>query len=356
MTRRIDHSTPRRLFPLAVACLGLVVALSAAAPSANAGSLFDVAPNDRDAYVKVDFVKLAASPHTANLLGFLEKGLKVSVFGLPPASGIDFGKTAKEGLVVVHAGKTRLTYLSGSFDLAATRTWLQAQSVASAKKAEESTANARAKEAEAAKAGKREPKELKAKAPSYVFAEESIGDKPALAVPGGVFLLFWSPQLVVAGTKHQLEQYLAAIGGKDPASKGRLLTTYGKLPDRSAPMWWLAENPERKRATLKKKGKTMLADVLADAGSMSLEGDALLKTVFVTASEESAKGFAAHIEAQLAKFKGKFLVRSLGVAAMLEGMSIKAEGKQVRVEHKLKKPQVEVLLKVGAQLLGLFKR
>lgn len=358
MTRYAVHPGPRRSRTATLPLVLLALTLFALAPAADAASLFDVAPDDRDGYVKVDFVKLAGSPHTVNLLSFLQKGLKVSLFGLPAASGIDFGRTARAGLVVVHAGKARLTYLSGSFDAAKTRIWLKIHSAAAAKAAAEATAAAYAKEAEAAKAAKRPVNKLKAQAPAYVFSEESISGKTALSAPGGVFLLFWSPELVIAGTKHQLNEYLAFFGGghAKPASKGRLLTTYGKLMDRSAPVWWIAEHPERKRAELRKKGKKTLAQVLADGGSLTLASDAVLKTVFVAETAEAAAGFATHIDGQLTKFKGKFLVRTLGVAAMLEGLTIKAEGERVLIDHSLKKAQMEVLLKVGAQLLGLFKR
>ena len=62
MTRSADHPRARTLQRALMSIAVIAMSLAFVAPAAGAASLFDVAPNDRDAYVKVDFVKLAGAP------------------------------------------------------------------------------------------------------------------------------------------------------------------------------------------------------------------------------------------------------------------------------------------------------
>ena len=335
--------------------LPLLLALTFTMP-AKAGSLMEHAPAGRDLYVSVDLAALAKSPHQADLLRFLKTGLKVDVFGLEPASGLEFGGTAKAGLVVVKGSKAPLTVLSGTFDVEKTRAWLKAEADKAVTEAKAATEAAKTREAEAAKAAKRAAQPVKDVAPAYVFEEKSVEGKPALHLPGGSWLLFVAPDLVAAGGDEALTKALPALQGKgSTAAADADLQRLVKQADTSKPIWWVSANPKETREAFAAKGDQTLADVEASVGSVVLTDDLTFDGVVLTAKPESATDFAGRIQKRVTDVKGKFLVKTLGVASYLDGVSVTTEGSRVLVKHRLAKAQVQVLLKVGAQLIGLFK-
>lgn len=334
-----------------------VLALVAPSPSsAGTPALLDRAPAGRDLYVGVDLVTLAKSPHLPDLLRFLKTGLKVGVFGLEPASGLEFGATAREGLVVVKGSKTPLTLLAGTFDAEKTRAHLKGLAEASAREAATATETARNREAEAAVAAKRAAQPVKDVVPAFAFEEKAIGGLPALLLPGGSWLLFVSPDLVASGSEKALGNALPTLQGKgSPASKDGALQKLVKQADTSRPIWWASVNPSETRAAYAAKGDATLADIEGSVGGVVLGDDLVFDGVALATKPESATDLAGRIQKRLADVKGKFLVKTLGVASYLDGASVTTEKERVLVKHKLAKSQVQVLLRVGAQLIGLVK-
>jgi|GEM_PF-4850616 len=337
--------------------LALVLTLPATTLSAGlALPLMDRVPAGRDAYVNVDFAALAKSPHLPELLRFLKTSLKVGVFGLEAASGIDFGTTVRAGVVAVKGSKTPLTVLSGTFDVEKTRAHLKGLAEKAGADAKAATDAAKAREAEAAKAAKRAEQVVKEVAPDYTFEEKSVGGVPVLAIPGGTWLAFVAPDLVAAGSEKALTNALPTLQGKgSAAAKDTTLMKYVKQADTTRPIWWVSVNPTETREAFARKGDQTLADVEASVGGATLADELVFDGVVVTARPESATDLAARIQKRLADVKGKFLVKTLGVASYLDGAVVSPEKDRVIVKHKLAKNQVQVLLKVGGQLIGLLK-
>ena len=335
--------------------LPLLLALALASPAVG-GSLLDRTPAGRDLYVSVDLATLAKSPHLPDLLRFLKTGLKVDVFGLDPASGIDFGNTARAGVVAVKGTRAPLTVLSGTFDAEKTRAWLKGVAEKAAADAKSATEAARAREAEAAKAAKRAAAPVKDVEPAYAFEEKPLEGKTALRLPGGSWLLFVGPDLVAAGADEVLAKALPALEGKGASAGADAgVQKLVKQATTTRPVWWVSANPRDTRDAFAAKGDQTLADVEGSVGGVVLTDDLVFDGVVLTTRPESATDLAARIQKRLADARGKFLVKTLGVASYLEGVAVATEGSRVLVKHRLAKAQVQVLLKVGAQLVGLFK-
>lgn len=340
----------------ALLLLALLMTTPATLGAGQALPLLDRVPAGRDLYVSVDFATLAKSPHLPDLLRFLKTGLKVGVFGLEPASGIDFGTTARAGVVTVKGSKTPLTVLSGTFDAEKTRGHLKGLANKAATDAKAATEAAKAREADAAKAAGRALQVVKDVTPEFTFEEKALSGLPALKIPGGSWVVFIAPDLVAAGTEKALAKALPTLQGKgSPASKDATVAKYARQADSARPIWWVSVNPAASREAFAKKGDRTLADVEASVGGVTLADELVFDGVVLTARPESATDLAARIQKRLADVKGKFLVKTLGVASYLDGVVVAPESSRVSVKHKLARNQVQVLLKVGGQLIGLAK-
>jgi hypothetical protein len=343
-----------RLFALA-----LLVTLGA--PGARAASaLFDKAPADRDLYVFVDFARLAKSPHMAASLAFLGNGLKAPLFRLPKESGLVFGDTVQSGLLVVHKGAARVSLLSGAFDLDKTRAWLQAHAKARAEEAARKTEEAKARAVEAAKQAKGgEPAAVAPASPDFVFAEKSLGGKPALLVPGGIYLLFWSKDLVLAGTEKNLNDALPVLEGKAKGmSRSKLFGDHKDRLDKKAAVSWIGQNPTRAKQKLKKRGKLALADVDGSVGNARLTDTLKVEARVFTRSKESAKAVSEYALRRVAKVRerlaGNFLLK--GLAPLLDGVKAEPKDKDALVSYELNEQQVTLVLNLAGPLLGMVRK
>jgi hypothetical protein len=336
-----------------VPCLLLVAWSAVAAPS-----LAERAPRGKDLYLHLDFDRLAGSPHMVGMLRFLAGSLSVPGFALgqDAASPLAFGRSVHQGLVVVDGGKARLALFAGAVEATTLKAHLQGMAAADEKRAQALTEQARAAETEAARREGRKPAPIKAMEPRYRFAEATLGGRPAMLLPSGSWLLLAADGLAAAGARADLEQALPVLQGQGAAvATDDDYRRYAKLADKSRPVWWVHVLGASTRERMLKKDQAAVASVQGSAGSADLADAVTLDSEAVCSDEPNAKAFAAQARSRLEEVRGKFLVRTLGVAGYLEGAQVEARGSSVFVHHTLTRSQATTLLNVGGQLIGLFR-
>lgn len=306
--------------------LALVLAFAAAAvlsiPSvALAASPFDAllakVPKAADLVVAVDHGTWSKHKHYARLLKFLAKQKWAIGLDQDAASGLEAGTAIEHSVTFRLPNNARGVIVSGKIDAAKVQTSAEGRL-------------------------------------SAIYETGKASGKTWFVVADGLRAADLGGGQLVIGSKSAIEAALAGGGGVE--GRAGFTALRKEASDGKPVMWAVHYLPKTTRAGLEAQGAGDMATVDKLTLNVSGKSDLTVKVVAHASGDAEAKAVVDGINSKLErKIRGNSLMRTLGVAALTERISISNKGKLVVASMPLTNAQVGLIAKLGNKIVKTFK-
>ena len=311
-------------FPLKLLLSVLFLAASvASSPAIHAGgvdSLLSYVPKKVSLVVAIDHSKLKAHPHYKPLMKFLAGQDWATGLGLESGSGLEIGAAVKQSVTFRMAGNLQGSLVTGKLDPTQIEAFFKSKLGAS-------------------------------------FKTGAAGGKSWFAVSSKLVAASLDKNTILIGHTKLVTKTLEHVASKGKAvgSRSDFKKLQRDVAKGSPEMWAIAFVPKRTRDGLAKRGAGDMAAVDTVAIRLVGKGDVVINVTAFATDAAAAKAVVDGINGKIErKIIGSALMRTLGVARMMERVKITATGKTVLGTVPLTTGQVKIIAKLGGKIFSAF--